>query len=113
MPVRYRNHGLEVDCLVPRWADVAYYLEQDPRVFLVILDIQANGPSPVSGQALRWLEYRGTAQVVSSPDWAGLLPEGTSTVRPDDLYLVIHVTPERIDLHDESRGWGARETLEL
>jgi len=30
-----------------------------------------------------------------------------------ELYLVIHVTPQRIDLFDESRGWGARETLEL
>jgi len=30
-----------------------------------------------------------------------------------DLYLVVRVTPERIDLFDERWGWGARETLKL
>jgi len=104
-PVRYRNHGLEVDCLLPRWADVAYHLEQDPRVMLVI-------PAPTS--SLRWLQVLGTARPVENPNWMGLLPAETpTTIPPDDLYLVIRVTPERIDLLDESRGWGARETLEL
>ncbi len=113
MPVRYRplagtcgSHGLEVDCLLPRWADVAYHLEQDPRVMLVVQD--------TSAPALRWLQVRGTARPVEKPDWAGLLPEEThATVPPDSLYLVVRVTPERIDLLDESRGWGVRETLDL
>ena len=104
-PVRYRNHGLEVDCLLPRWADVAYHLEQDGRVALVVQDTGAQG--------LRWLRCLGAARPVEQPDW-GLLPAETpTTIPPDDLYLVIRVTPERIDLLDESRGWGARETLEL
>jgi nitroimidazol reductase NimA-like FMN-containing flavoprotein (pyridoxamine 5'-phosphate oxidase superfamily) len=112
MPVRYRNHGLEVDCLLPRWADVAYHLEQDPRVMLVILDTRET--SEVWPPALRWLQVRGTARPVEGPDWAGLLPEDTHTsVPPDSLYLVVRVTPERIDLLDESRGWGVRETLDL
>jgi hypothetical protein len=106
MPVRYRNHSLEVDCLLPRWADVAYHLEQDPRAMLVILD--------TSGPVLRWLQVRGTARPVEGPDWAGLLPEEAHiSVPPDKLYLVVRVTPERIDLLDEGRGWGVRETLDL
>ena len=35
MPVRYRNCGLEVECLVPRWAEVAYHLEQGATVVLI------------------------------------------------------------------------------
>ncbi|OGO40655.1 MAG: hypothetical protein A2Z04_04985 [Chloroflexi bacterium RBG_16_57_9] len=104
MPVRYRSRGLEVECLVPRWADVAYYLEQDPRVLLVI---QACG-----NDSLRWLQYRGRARPVSAPNWVEWSPGRVSPALADDLYLVVHVTPERIDLFDESRGWGARETLE-
>jgi hypothetical protein len=112
MPVRYHSRGLEVDCLVPRWADVAYHLEQDPRacpehsrrVMLVIPAANGNG--------LRWLQYQGTARPVAAPDWAELLPGWMSTAPPDELYLVIRMTPQRIDLFDESRGWGVRETLE-
>ena len=106
MPVRYRNHGLEVDCLLPRWSDAAYHLEQDPRVMLVFLDAATN--------SLRWLQVLGTARPVENPDWTGLLPEGSPTaIPPDDLYLVVRVTPWRIDLLDESLGWGVRETLDL
>jgi len=104
MPVRYRNHGLEVDCLVPRWTDVAYHLEQDPHVLLIVQGCHAS--------SLRWLQVQGTAQPVAAPDWAELLPGRTSTAPPDELYRVIRVTSERVDLFDESKGWGARETLE-
>jgi hypothetical protein len=100
MPARYRSRGLEVDCLLPRWADVAYHLEQDPNVLLIVRDTQAD--------ALRWLECRGTARLVASPDWAWLLPEGAVKG-----YVVIRITPRRMDLVDEGRGWGARETLDL
>ncbi|MFQ5854307.1 MAG: pyridoxamine 5'-phosphate oxidase family protein [Anaerolineae bacterium] len=113
MPVRYRNRGLEVDCLLPRWADVAYHVEQDPHVLLVIQDPPS---SPLVGGTrggLCWLQYQGFARPVAAPDWEGLLPGWTASTSPDELYLVIRVTPERIDLFDESRGWGARETLKL
>jgi len=60
---------------------------------------------------LGWLQ--GIARPVPAPDWAGLLPTWTSATPPDALYLVVRVTPQRIDLFDEGRGWGARETLEL
>ncbi len=113
LPVRYWSHGLEVECLVPRWTDVAYALlegfEAHPgalhQVMLIVLGYQVG--------ELRWLQYRGTAQEVRTPDWARLLPARTFTSPPGDLYLVIRVRPQRIDLFDESQGWGARETLEL
>ena len=105
MPVRYRSQGSEVDCLLPRWADVTYHLEQRPDVLLIVRDTQVDD--------LRWLECRGTAQVIASPDWSELLPEGTAVPRPEDRYVIVRVTPKRIDLVDESLGWGARETLDL
>lgn len=54
----------------------------------------------------------GTARPVEAPDWAGLLPRWVSTVQPDALYLVVRVTPSRIDLVDEDLGWGVQETVE-
>lgn len=108
MPVRYRAEELELDCLVPRWADVAYYLEENPRVLLVILSSVSSGLE----EPLCWLEYRGTAHEVPGPDWLGLLPKETPILLARDLYQVIRLAPERIDLVDESQGWGSRQTLE-
>jgi hypothetical protein len=111
MPVWYRPHtrpsetsGLEVDCLVPRWADVAHHLAQHARVVLIV---QAS-----SGAGLRWLQIQGTVQPVAAPDWARLLPRWVSPAEPDALYLVVRVTPSRIDLIDEELGWGVQETVE-
>ena len=111
MPVRYcsdcgPSHGpsLEVDCLVPRWADIAYHLIQVSQVVLII-----QGPSTAG---LRWLQIQGTARPVEAPDWVRLLPRWVSAGQPDSLYLVVRVTPKRIDLVDEDRGWGVQETLE-
>ncbi len=116
MPTRYLARGLEVDCLVPRWADVAYIVEQDPGVLLVIVD----GPpsvTPARGRegkgGLRWLQIRGVARAVADPDWAEWLPAWASPAPPSDLYLLLHVTPCRVELFDEGGGWGARETLEF
>jgi hypothetical protein len=106
MPVHYRSLGLEIDCLLPRWADVTYHLEQEPTVMLIIQD--------VGTPALRWLQCWGTARPAERPDWQGLLPKDSSaTVSPGDLYLVVRMKPERIDLVDEGQGWGVRETLNL
>ncbi|MBI4322588.1 MAG: hypothetical protein HY675_29200 [Chloroflexi bacterium] len=111
MPVRYRlpkgsrsGRTLEVECLLPRWADAIYHLEENPQVLLIIVDADADG--------LRWLQYRGTARPIASPDWNRLVPERTAGPRPEERYVAVHVTPERIDVLDESAGWGARETLE-
>lgn len=111
MPVRYRpasgsvgGWGLELDCLVPRWADVAHHLSQTAKVLLIV--------QAPSGAGLRWAQIRGTARTVEAPDWARLLPRWASTARPDELYLVVRVAPSRIDLIDEELGWGVQETLE-
>ncbi len=91
IPAQYQSHGLEIDCLLPAWSDALYHLERDPRTLIIVPDIHSG--------ASRWLEYRGIAQ--SSP--RGL----------DKRYVAVHLTPERVDLIDEGRGWGERETLEL
>jgi hypothetical protein len=88
---QYQNRGLELDCLLPRWSDAVYHLEQDLHTLVIILDAQSSHS--------RWLQYRGIASV--DPALA------------NDRYFAIHITPERIDLIDETRGWGARETLDL
>jgi hypothetical protein len=111
MPVWYRpcagpsgSGSLIVDCLVPRWADVAQHLTPDAIVLLII--------QAASGAGLRWLQIQGTVQPVEAPDWARLLPRWVPTAQPDALYLVVRVTPSRIDLIDEELGWGLQETLE-
>lgn len=111
MPVRYRpasgslgGRGLELDCLVPRWTDVAHHLSETAKVLLIV--------QAPSGAGLRWAQIRGTARPLEAPDWAGLLPHWASTVQPDALYLVVRVAPSRIDLIDEELGWGMQETLE-
>lgn len=112
MPVWYRpmsrtssNPTLEMDCLLPRWSDVAHHLTKEPMVVVIV---QAS-----SGTGLRWLQIQGTALRVEVPDWKRLLPRWASKVQPDNLYQVVHVTPTRIDLIDDELGWGIQETLEL
>lgn len=54
MPVRYRSRGLRLACLLPRWADIAYYAEPPARVVLVIggADGAPGWPTPASPN--RW-----------------------------------------------------------
>jgi hypothetical protein len=99
------KQALEVDCLLPRWADATYHLELNPQVLLIIPDIRADG--------LRWLQVRGRVRPIPAMDWAEWLSEGTLDVRPEERYLALRVTPQRIDLVDESQGWGINETLDL
>jgi len=111
MPVWYRpasgpsgDQDLQVECLVPRWADVAHHLSKKAEVLLIV--------QAPSGAGLRWAQIRGTARPVDAPDWARLLPRWVSRVQPAELYLVVRVAPSRIDLIDEDLGWGVQETLE-
>ena len=111
IPVWYRallstsgNPTLEMDCLIPRWTDVAHHLIQEPKIVLIV---QAS-----SGSGLRWLQIQGTARPVEAPDWTRLLPRWVSKVQPDNLYKVVRVSPSRIDLVDDELGWGIQETLE-
>jgi hypothetical protein len=86
----YTNDGLELTCQVPRWADVLFHLEHDPHALVIVL---GNPHDP-----LCWLEYRGLAHLLDASD---------------DRYVTVYLTPIRIDLLDEQRGWGVRETLDL
>jgi hypothetical protein len=104
LPENARSPGLEVDCLVPRWADVAHRLADTSEVVLIV--------QATSGAGLRWLQIKGTARPVEAPDWSRLLPRWVNATQPDSLYLVIRVKPSRIDLVDEDLGWGVQETLE-
>jgi hypothetical protein len=105
VPVHFRNFGLELHCLVPRWADAAYYLEQNPEVLLIIQSQAA--------PELGWLQYRGDAIIIPNPDWSELLPSGTSQSGPEARYLAFHIRPSRIDLIDETEGWGVIASLEF
>ncbi|RMF30011.1 MAG: pyridoxamine 5'-phosphate oxidase family protein [Chloroflexi bacterium] len=101
--VRYRNRGLEVDCLLPRWSDVVYYLQQDPRVSLVVQEEEGR---------LRWLRGWGLAQIVSRPDWDGWALGNNAGATLQDLYVVVRVVLRRVDLLDEEQGWGVLGTWE-
>jgi hypothetical protein len=98
MPIRYYSQDLNLICLIPRWADVVYHLEQDPTVLVII---------PTDETC--WLQYLATAQLADPQALAEILP----TTALDSRYVAAHLTPRRIDLIDERRGWGSRETLEL
>lgn len=105
MPVRYRNSGLTLYCLVPRWADIEFYIEQNPDVLILV--------SFNSVDALRWIQYSGKAGFDPAAGWKQFSLPGTMEMHRHDLYKVIRVEPKRIDYINEEKGWGARETLEL
>ncbi len=106
LPVPCRSVGLTVECLLPRWTDVVYHLEQEPRAALLFHDAGVRC----------WLRCWGAAQAVEQPDWTlwqagvspGLLPDAL-----DALYRIVRITPSRIELNDKSLGWGVRQTLDL
>jgi hypothetical protein len=102
LPVQFRADGLDLLCLLPRWSEVGYTLESSPQVILVVLT------APDSDQ--RWIRYQGAAERIESPDWSTLLPGAKS---PADRFHLIRIHPTRIDLIDERRGFGARETLDI
>ena len=104
-PAWHFSDGLEMVCLLPRWSDALYYLEQDPRVMVIILDPQS--------KALRWLQYSGRAHVTQPLETVQILPQEPPDMPIDDRHVAIRITAERIDLIDENRGWGARETIDL
>lgn len=111
MPARYRllsstdKRTFDLECLLPTWADLLYHLQHDPHVLLIMIDSL--------NEEKRWLQYRGVARLELAPDWPAWQRQGLPWVQSTDYYKVIHIAPERIDLIDEDRGWGARETLDF
>ncbi len=98
------SQTLEVDCLLPRWADVTHHLATERRGLLIV-----HAPPTAN---LRWLQIQGAVRPLKKPDWTCFLQRVTSIQHPDSLYLVVRMTPNRIDLVDEEQGWGVQETLE-
>ncbi len=104
-PAWLYSRGLELVCLLPRWSDVLYHLEQDSHVIVIIQDSQS--------EALRWLQYLGQAQVVQPGELAQVLPTRRLDMWTNERYVAVRITAEQINLIDENHGWGARETLDL
>jgi hypothetical protein len=105
LPVRFRVRGTAVEVRVPAWTGVDDMLDGAGDVTLVAVSEQ--------GPYLRWLFVRGPAVVVKDPDWEGLQPPAANWVSPDDLYRLLRIKPVRMELADEQRGWGFRETIDL
>lgn len=105
LPVCFRIRDAAVECRVPSWTGIGDELgRQDDLLLVVVTEADA---------ALRWFFLRGPGARVNGPDWAGLQPPAISRVDPDDLYLLLRIKPKRLELIDEARGWGYRETADL
>jgi hypothetical protein len=105
LPVRFRVRGSIVECGVPTWSGASDLLEKKKEVTLVVVkNLDTN---------LRWLFLRGDGSVIKNRDWEGLVPSEHCLVDPGDLYQLLHIEPKRIELFDEQRGWGYRETADF
>jgi hypothetical protein len=105
LPVRFRVRGAFVECGVPTWSGIGELPEKAEQVTLTAVTS--------SGDDLYWLFIRGPGYVINDPDWEGLVPYERSLVDPGDLYRLLQIEPLRIELFDEKRGWGYRETADL
>lgn len=105
LPVRFRVRGAFVECRVPIWSGVSDSFDKKRVVTLVA--IQNSEPY------LRWLFLRGEGSIVKDPDWEGLVPLQPGRVDPEDLYWLVRIVPKRMELFDEQRGWGFRETTDF
>ncbi|NLB41477.1 MAG: hypothetical protein GX815_04320 [Clostridiales bacterium] len=105
LPVRFRVNGLIVECSVPTWSEVGELLEKVEEVTLVAIK---NSETDLS-----WVFLRGTASLVENQDWEGLVPSERNLVDTEDLYQLLLIYPRRIELFDEQRGWGYRDTADF
>jgi hypothetical protein len=105
LPVRFRVCGAVVECGVPTWSGVSDLLEKSEEVTLVALKNSESN--------LRWIFLRGAGSVIKNHDWEGLVPSERSLVEPGDLYQLLRIYPKRMELFDEERGWGFRETVDF
>lgn len=105
LPVNYINHGLKLVCLLPRWADVVFYLENNPQVTVLVIE-RCEPP-------FRWLQLNGAVNWVDNlylpytAGWAYRLE-----FRPES-HRLIAIDPVHFKLVDESLGWGPWATLDL
>lgn len=102
LPVRYHSRSLEITCLLPRWSDAAYYIEQPIPILLIVPDTQGG---------TCWLHYMGEGIADTEASNPLLSKAGVHAYQPE-RYRVAKLTPRRIDLIDQRQGWGWRQTLE-
>ncbi|HEU5100937.1 MAG TPA: hypothetical protein VFU22_18045 [Roseiflexaceae bacterium] len=102
LPVHYQSRQLAVTCLIPRWSDLAEALQHQSTALII----------PASPDPQCWLQYQGQVRLVSAAAW-GSVPGGLTAQQANERFLVVALIPQRLDLFDEQRGWGARETLDL
>lgn len=105
LPVHFRICRSNVECSVPSWCGISDLPEKIEEVLLVFLKN--------SNTDLSWIFLRGAGKIVKTQDWDGLLPSEHSLVCPEDLYHILHIEPTRMELFDETRGWGFRETTDF
>jgi hypothetical protein len=103
LSVRYQSDGLAIYCLVPRWSEAADALGASRSTLLII----------PAADPRRWLRYQGVSRPADQSAWAGPWPDHLTPRQADERWLVVALTPQRLDLFDERRGWGARETLDF
>lgn len=116
LPVHYRSFGLELYCAVPGWSDAAYILQETTTVQLIVPFSGQNMATERVERAARvesgaWLWYLGEARQIISLDCPTSVAVAQA-VKPGS-HIFVRILPRRIDLIDERRGWGARETLEI
>lgn len=105
LPVPFRVRGQKVECRVPTWSGVGDLLEITRQVTLVVVQNSESG--------LRWVFLRGLGKVIKDPDWEDFGPLETGGINMGDLYELLRIEPEHMELFDEQKGWGFRETVDF
>lgn len=105
LPVHFRICRSNVECSVPSWCGISDLPEKIEEVMLIFIKNLKTD--------LSWTFLRGTGKIIKNQDWEGLLPSEHSLVDPEDLYHLLCIEPKRIELFDEARGWGFRETTDF
>jgi hypothetical protein len=105
LPVPFRVHGQTVECRVPTWSGVGDLLEITRQVTLVVVQNSESG--------LRWVFLRGLGNIIEDPDWEDFGPLQTGRINMGDLYELLRIEPKHMELFDEQKGWGFRETVDF
>ncbi len=105
LPVRFRIHGSQIECRVPTWSGVVDLLEKAGDVTLVAVQ-------DINGK-LKWIFLRGSGSLVEKPSWEDFVHSKFGRIDPEDMFQIVSIQPKRMELYDEGRGWGFRETTDF
>ena len=103
--VRFRICGEVVECSVPTWCGLSDSPENIKEFTLVVVK---NSETEFS-----WIFVRGAGRIIENEKWEFLIPTEHGLVDPKDLYNILRIVPKRMELFDEKRGWGFRETTDF